>query len=219
MKRGLPKVTEIHLGYSRDGFHYSRQDDRTAFIGPSENENRWDMGYVHISASICTIAEDRLTFYYTALKGDKNSVDPQYEELNGMYANGAIGTATLRRDGFADMRGSGELITKKLEFDGEYLFVNAKAEKLLAEILDENGKVISGFEAENCVAFTGDSCKAMISWKEKESLAELKGRIIKIRFIQEKGELYSFWISKKLTGESGGYLAAGEHGKSTLIDN
>ncbi len=72
---------------------------------------------------------------------------------------------------------------------------------------------------EKRVPFTGDSCKTMISWKEKESLAELKGRIIKIRFIQEKGELYSFWISKKLTGESGGYLAAGEHGKSTLVDN
>lgn len=219
MKRGLPKVTELHIGYSRDGFHYSRQKDRNAFIKPSEKEGNWDCGYIHSCSSVCTICGDKLIFYYTAFGGDSAMIDPKYEERNGMYANGAIGAAYLRRDGFASMNGQGELVTRKLEFDGVYLFVNADSQGLRAEIRDENGVPISGFEAENSIPFTGDSCKQNLKWKDKEALSELSGRVIRIRFIQEKGDFYAFWISKSPLGESGGYLAGGEKGKIGIKDD
>lgn len=218
MKRGLPKVTELHIGYSRDGFHYSRQTDRTAFIKPSEKDGKWDCGYIHCPSSICTIQDDRLVFYYSAFAGDSDMIDPNYEERNGMYSNGSIGVAFLRRDGFASMSGKGELITRKLKFDGEYFFINAASRNLRAKITDENGVTISGFEAENCIPFNGDSCKQLMKWKTKGSLSELKGKIIKIRFIQDDGDLYAFWISKSPKGESGGYLAGGEKGKHGLCD-
>lgn len=48
--------------YSRDGFHYSRRKDRTAFLKPNEKEGVWDCGYLHCCSSICTIREDELIF-------------------------------------------------------------------------------------------------------------------------------------------------------------
>ncbi len=217
MKIGNPKTTEIHLGFSRDGFHYSRQEDRTAFIGCSRNKDEWDNGYVHASNSICLIKDDELWFYYSAFKGDNNILGDT-EETNGMYAGGAIGIAKLRRDGFSSLDGTGYITTEKLEFDGRYLFVNAESEELYVEILDQNGNIINGFEKENCIVFSGDSCKQNIIWRNKTDLSELEGKIIKIKFYQTNGKLFAFWISKKITGESGGYLAGGEVGKETLYD-
>ncbi len=218
MATGKPKITEIHLGFSRDGFHYARQKDRTPFIGCSRDAKKWDNGYVHASNTICQIHGDELWFYYSAFQGDEG-MRGATEESNGMYANGGIGFAKLRRDGFASLDGTGYITTEKVEFDGKYLFINATAKTLYAEILDDNGKVVKGFEKENCNPFSGDSCKNNITWKEKKDLSELSGKIIKIKFYQEEGSLYSFWISKKQTGESGGYLAGGEVGKESLCDN
>lgn len=218
MASGSPKITEIHLGFSRDGFHYSRQKNRSPFIGCSRDSDKWDNGYVHASNTICLIKGDELWFYYSAFKGDKRKRGIT-EETNGMYFNGSIGLAKLRRDGFASLDGTGYIVTEKLTFDGKYLFVNASAKELLLEILDENGNVIEGFERENCVAFSGDSCKQKIVWKGKKDLSEVCGRIIKIKFYQTDGSLYAFWVSKRQTGESGGYLAGGEFGKKALFDD
>ncbi len=218
MQRGLPKHTEMHIGYSRDGFHFSRQQNRTAFIAPHPGEGRWDEGYVHFNSAICTVAEELLTFYYSAFRGDAAKQNADAPELNGMYANGSLGMATLRRDGFASMQGTGTLQTRKLVFDGEFVFVNAAAQHLQVEVQDENGQPISGYERENCVPFTGDSCRQRISWRENASLKALKGRIIRLVFYQQKGQLFAFWISGTEDGESKGYLAGGMPGRETLQD-
>lgn len=218
MQRGLPKVIELHIGYSRDGFHYSRQTDRSAFIKPSEEEGKWDCGYLHYCSSICTIEEDKLIFYYSGFSGDSSLLDPKLEERNGMYSNGSIGVAYLRRDGFASMNGNGELLTQKLEFDGKYLFVNANVKGMRVEIQDQNGKAFEGFELESSIPFSGDSCKQRFEWRNKKSLEDLAGKIIKLKITQEDGEFYAFWISKSEQGESGGYLAAGEKGKIKIKD-
>ena len=47
MKSGLPKITELNLAYSRDGFHWDRPD-RRAFIAASRADT-WDRGYVQPS--------------------------------------------------------------------------------------------------------------------------------------------------------------------------
>lgn len=217
MKTGTPKTTEIHIGFSRDGFHYSRQKDRSAFIAPSFDDRQWDNNYLHASNTICLIKDNELWFYYTGFKGDSSMLSDKEQE-NGMYSEGAIGIAVLRRDGFASLDGTGSITTEKLEFDGKYLFINARAMELSAELLDEEGMPITGFEADNCIPFSGDSCKTELHWKNKEDLSEIAGRTIKIRFIQKSGSLYAFWISKKSTGESNGYLAGGEYGKELLCD-
>ena len=88
-----------------------------------------------------------------------------------MYANGAVGIAKLRRDGFASMDAcllDSILETKLVEFSGSHLFVNANTAGacLKAEVLGEDNQVLKGLSADDCVGFIGNSTKAEIKWKE-----------------------------------------------------
>ena len=145
-KGKFPKLTEIELGYSRDGFHFSRPD-RTSFIAATKREGDWDRGYVRPIGSVCLVVGDRLFFYYSAFSG----VAPDGQKH--FYAGGSTHVAFLRRDGFASMdtdASGGVLTTRPVTFQGTHLFVNAAAAKgeLRAEILDEKGAVIAPFTVE-----------------------------------------------------------------------
>ena len=219
-KGGYPKTTELHLGFSRDGFHWSRSDDRTAFIGCTGEKDSWERGYVNSNAAICMVNDDELWFYYTAFQGDENrkSTDPA---ITGSYANASTGLAKLRRDGFASMNatGTGTLTTEKVTFDGKYLFVNADAPQgsVRAEILDENGDVIDGFSAADCTPVSGDNTKMMLSFGK--DLSEFAGTPVRIRFTVTDGKLYSFWVTDDaVNGASNGYLAGGSVGQDGLVD-
>ena len=67
-KGKFPKLVEIELGYSRDGFHFSRPD-RTSFIAATKREGDADRGYLRPAGSVCTIVGDRLYFYYCGFSG------------------------------------------------------------------------------------------------------------------------------------------------------
>ena len=98
-KGQFPKLTEIELGYSRDGFHFARPD-RTSFIAATKREGDWDRGYLRPIGSVCTVVGDRLYFYYCGFSG----VAPDGQKH--FYAGGSTHVAFLRRDGFAfDGRG------------------------------------------------------------------------------------------------------------------
>lgn len=199
---GMPKITELILAYSRDGFHFSRPD-RQAFISASRTQGTWDMGYLSPSGGICLIVGDELWFYYTGFAGTGT--------VGGHYKNASIGLAKLRRDGFVSLNGTGEVTTNPLTFqeDKKYLFVNAAATSLKAEIIDENGNVVEGFSMDECIAFSGDSTCAKITWKNSDDLSFLKNKNFKIRFALQDGDFYAFWLSGSENGESGGYYAAG----------
>jgi hypothetical protein len=119
-KEKFPKLSDLELGFSRDGFHW-RRPDRRPFIAASRKEGTWDRAYVHTTAGVCLVLDDKLWFPYTAFSG----VAP--DGSRGMYTGGAIGMATLRRDGFASMDAAekpGTLTTRPVAFKGEHLFVN-----------------------------------------------------------------------------------------------
>lgn len=114
-KEGVPKMTEIHLGFSRDGYHWSRPEDRTPFIPGSRTEGAWDRAYLHSNAALCLVMGDELWFYYTGFAGGSWAG----HEEGDMYANASMGIATLRRDGFASMDADltgGQLTTRLLEW-------------------------------------------------------------------------------------------------------
>ncbi len=217
---GLPKITELHMGFSRDGFHWSRSEDRTPFIGATQSDT-WDRGYLHSNAAICLVNDDELWFYYTAFEGNEEKKDESVynSTVNGAYDKGQTGLATLRRDGFASMgtKTAGTLTTETVTFNGNYLFVNANAKSVKAEILDEKGNLIEGFSTADCTAVTGDTTKAMLSFGS--DLSSLSGKKVKFRFTVEEGELYSFWVTDDaVNGASNGYLAGGSVGQKGLVD-
>ena len=220
---GIPKHTELQFAYSRDGFHWSRPDDRSPVIAPErENADSWERGYVHSNNGICVVNGDELWFYYTAFRGD-TSKTRRPTERDGMYDNASTGLAILRRDGFASLNACGytaSLKTRPLRFSGSCLFVNGDFHNggLRAAILDENGAPIPGYTLDDCVRMQADSTKAMLEWQGKRNLEELSGSVIRICFEGTNGALYAFWIADDENGHSRGYLAAGEVGKKGLCD-
>ena len=213
-KVGLPKQTGLHFTFSRNGKTYEPRTD--ADIAPEGwGTGKWDTGYLSCIGGICVIKDERLWFYYSGLRGDGARIGKKkYRwQRNGMYSNGSIGAATLRRDGFAGMvaDGRGELLSKPLAFDGGHLFVNAECRfgSLAAEIVGEDGQPVKGFARADCTALARkDSTKAELVFAGGP-LSALAGKLVRFRFFLHCGTLYSFWVSPTSKGESRGYVAGG----------
>lgn len=226
---GMPKITEIQFAYSRDGFHWSRPDRRAAIPAERWKSDKWDRGYVQPLSNLCVIDDEKLRFYYGAFGGDpsrltRSGTGPGTGNggQNGMYDNGATGFATLRRDGFVGLcaEASGTVTTRPVLFSGSYLYVNvdAPAGALRAEVLDTTGKVVLGYSSAECVPVRCDTTKMRLTWKDRATLADLRGHPVRFRFALEKGTFYSFWVSAKATGESNGFLAGGGPAYHGLVD-
>jgi hypothetical protein len=213
----FPKITEIKLGFSRDGFHWDRPD-RRAFIAPTRRDGDWDRGYVHSTTGVCVVVGDKLYFPFTAYSG----VAP--DGHRGMYTGASVGMAVLRRDGFASMDArdrAGTLTTRPVSFTGSRLFVNAAASggELRVEVLDEKGGVLPGFSRDECVPVSDDRSLLPVTWRSGADLATLRGRPVKFRFHVSRGSLYSFWVSPDGSGASRGYVAAGGPGYGGVVDH
>jgi len=192
-KGNFPKITEIKLGFSRDGFHWDRPD-RRAFIAATRKEGDWDRAYIHGTTGVCVVKEDEIWFPYTGYSG----IAPN--GTRGMYTGAAIGMAVLRRDGFASMDAgaeTGSLTTNAVAFNGRQLFVNVANPQgeLRVEVLDDKGDVIAPYTKENCQPITGDLTKQAVTWKGAPNLDSVRGSPVKFRFHLTQGSLYAFWVS------------------------
>lgn len=206
---GAPKKIDLHVAFSRDGFHFSR-DNRLPFIRATGKENDWNRGYLHACGGICLIEGDRLLFPVGGFSGRSPA--------NGgnLYGDASTGFATLRRDGFASLHANWSrqyVVTKPLTFaEGrKCLFVNANAIGgfVAAEVLDEQGNVLPGFSMEECISAQNDSTKQQIRFVGGHSLAELAGRPVRLRFCMTNADLFSFWLAEDERGASKGFVAAG----------
>lgn len=211
----FPKLTDLEVGFSRDGFHWDRPD-RRGFLRGERREGSWDRAYLHSPAGLFAVFEDRLAFLYTAYSG----VGP--DGAPGRYHGAAIGLAELRRDGFASMDATrrGTLTTRPLRFSGSELFVNAKVEggRLRAELRDAANQPLPGFSLDQSQPFRGDQVRQRLEWKQGGSLAPLAGQPVRIHFELEHGSLFAFWVSPDTTGSSNGYLGAGSPDYQDIID-
>jgi len=198
-KRRRPKINEVCLGFSRDGWSWSRPD-RRPFCGVSEDPKAWNYGNVQSVGGGCIIMGDRLYFYVSGR---------QPRDWNGL--------AFLRRDGFvsmdADEKG-GTLTTRPVRFKGKYLFVNVDAPRgeLRVEVLDRDGRVIAPFTRAACTPIADDKTLCPVSWRGADDLSSLAGRDVRFRFHLRNGRLYAFWVSPDRSGASHGYVAAGGPG-------
>lgn len=201
---GIQKRNVISLGYSRDGFHFSRPTHQP-FMNVNETEGAWNWGNMQSVAGVPLIVGDSLYFYSSGRRLSKIMWD----------SHTSTGLATLRRDGFVSMHADkeeGYVLSEKLSFDGKYLFVNADVRKgkLLVEVLDEQGLPIEGFTKKDCIVMKkANSTKELIVWKNRKDLSTLSGKNIRLKFYLSDGDLYSFWISPWLSGASRGYTAGG----------
>ena len=201
------KPNEVCVGYSRDGWSWTRPD-RRGFCPVSENKGDWNYANVQSAGGGCLVVGDQLYFY-----------------CSGRGAGRVTSLAVLRRDGFASMDagdavGEGVLTTRPVSFKGKYLFVNvdARAGELRAEVLDEKGEVIGPFRAADCTPVGADKTMQRIVWKDAADLARVAGKPVKFRFHLTRGKLYAFWVSPEESGASHGYVAAGGPGFTEPTD-
>ena len=206
-----PKINEVLLAFSRDGFHWDRAW-RSPFVTVSEQYGDWNWGNVQSAGGCCLVVGDKLYFYVSGRAGVRGSNDPVISQ-----GVSSTGLATLRRDGFASMEianREGTLTTRPVQFSGKYLFVNADshAGELRVEVLDEKWQTIAHYSREDCIPIRANSTLQRVRWKDAEDLSALAGKPVKFRFYLKDGGLYAFWVSRDRSGASNGYVAAGGPG-------
>lgn len=220
VKNGLPKITDLCFAFSRDGYHFSREDRTPAIASERWASKKWDAGYIRPMPNLLVVQDERILVYYGAMAGNTNRLEIGGFtcDLNGCYDQGASGVAILRRDGFASLRPAvgktqGAVLTRPVRFSGRHLFVNAALGRgtLRAEVTDEGGAVIPGYSETDCEPVTGDGVKVRVRWKSADDLCPLVGKTIRFRFVLsdtelDGGDFYAFWVSPTLKGESRGYV-------------
>jgi hypothetical protein len=186
-----PKLNEIFIGFSRDGFHWSRLS-RTPFLPLSEREGDWNFGNMQTAGGCCVIKGEQLYFYVSGRAGHRGT------SLSGPCSTGL---ATLRRDGFCSMTAapgaSGTLTTRPLTFTGRALFVNAAVAggDLRVEVLDRGGRPIGGYSSDAAIPIAADGTKLRALWRTTDDLAPLREQPVRLRFHLANGALFSFWVS------------------------
>lgn len=197
---GIQKKNEIMLGYSRDGFHFSRPTHEPFMANDRSSDKTWNWGNMQSIGGVPMIVGDSLYFYCSGRRLN----DIMWDSYT------STGLATLRRDGFVS-RHAGEttctLTTETLVFDGKYLFVNADIKgNLKVELLGGKGNVIC---SDIPVINNENSTKLLVA-----KVGKYAGKEIRLRFTMTDGDLYAFWISPWESGESRGYTAGGGPGLS-----
>lgn len=199
------KPNEVCVGYSRDGWSWTRPD-RRGFCPISETKGNWNYANVQSAGGGCLVVGDQLYFY-----------------CSGRGTGHVTSLAILRRDGFTSLDAGdpeGTLTTRPVSFRGKHLFVNvdAPAGELRAEVLDERGDAIAPFTAANCTPVRADKTLQAVSWKDAPDLGKVAGKMVKLRFHLKNGRLYAFWFSPEASGASHGYVSAGGPGFTGMTD-
>ncbi len=174
-----PKCNNVCLGFSRDGWSFSRPDRRAIFDTHDSYGEDGELRNIQPTCGGVLVMGDYL-YMYTAQPGCRLSV--------------------LRRDGFCSMDAGekmGELVTRPVKFTGKYLFVNVDDSKgsLRVAALDEAGKPIQGFAIKDCQVLSVNMTLQKVTWKGGDDLSALAGKPVRFKFELTSGQLYSFWVS------------------------
>ncbi|QDT76767.1 hypothetical protein Mal35_01860 [Gimesia maris] len=175
-------VTE--LAFSRDGIQFERLSSRPQLIALGEAD-RWDDGMVFGTGWVDV--GDEWWFYYSGYDGPHG--DPASRQPG-------IGLATIKKERLISLHGprdGGVVITRKLRWQGERLFLNADASQgeIKVRISDGKRKVLEGFDYEDCVPLHADSLRHEVKWNNK-SMAALQGEVIRLEIYLRDADLFTF---------------------------
>ena len=185
-QEGSPRTVDVQMAWSWNLISWTRPPERQPFIhlGPPGSFDRGMLYTARAPVIVC----DRLYFYY----GGFDSLHDERE------ADGAIGLAMLRLDGFCSMHADdkdGWLISRREVFRAPQVTINAKTEAdgyVMAELLDRHNNVIPGFLREQCVPFQGDATNHLLRWRTQGFPVAMIGTDKKVRFFLRNADLYSY---------------------------
>lgn len=183
----------VEIASSRDGVHWTREEGHRPAILELGPAGAWDDGMVFTSTHPL-VEGDTMRLYY-------GGFDDTHAQENSWHAK--IGLATLRKDGFASLDAgttTGTVLTKRLVGLEGPLHVNYRASGgwLKAEVLDEFGQVIAGYDQNACQPLQGDSIDQVVTWTGHSTLPAGPGPL-RLRFILRNAGLYSFQAGSPIT--------------------
>lgn len=179
-------VLDNQLAFSRDLMNWQRIGDRQPILARGD-EGTWDSKHVSLTDTAPVLEGDTLRFFY----GGKNA--PHYQA-----GFGALGTGTLRRDGFVCYEAGereGVLTTTPLTLTGPpqiELNVDATNGEARVELLDEDGNPLPGFSRKDCTPICGNHVRATVKFADSSRYDTWRDAALRLRFQLRNARLYAF---------------------------
>ena len=174
---------------SRDGRIFKRWGE--AFIRPGvERSGQWIYG--------ASFQAHGMIETPSALPGAPPELSFYVTENSWLGKGTKFRRYTMRIDGFVSVHASmqgGEFKTKPLTFEGSLLDLNfstSAAGGIRVEIQDAGGIPIEGFTLQDCYEIFGDNITRPVLWKGDAVLSDLAGTPVRLRFVLQDADLYSF---------------------------
>ena len=186
---------ETQLAHSYNGVTWYRSN-REPFVA-TRDYGQQGGGQVYAQEMLRT-QDDKLLFYVTASKGEHQA----YEDMQAseMDTTGYFGPLMyeMRLDGFCSLKTyarDGLLRTKTLIPRSKEFSVNVLTTahtSVRVRLLDgESAEPIPGYDWEESVPISGDHLFAPVRWTEREDLAEVVGRSVRIEIQMREAQLFA----------------------------
>jgi len=212
---------DAQLVVSRDGRTWQRVADRAVFFKHPKPQpfgrRAWDLR-CHPGSNMLVV-DDEIRIYYVGCNNRMGEGTWEDGRLRFGHegewsreqpvplpeSKWGIGLATLPADRFVSLRPSnwmveGILETKPLQISRERLIVNADAdpEQIKAEILDENGHVLPGFDWRKTRAEPVDGLRMEVRWADGSTIRTLGDaageKPVRLRLMIRNGDLFAFQV-------------------------
>lgn len=187
-------VLNYYLATSRDGVDWDTSwiyDERP--LVPRGPDGAFDKDIVFPGSSIVT-HQDRHWIYYAGGNERHGTPEVTFPRVH------AIGLATLPLDRFVGFEAGddeGIITTRPFRLDGSGLEVNVDAAdgSLAVEVLDADGRALSGFARADAVETQGvDKLHLRPRWNDHKDLGSLVGQVVRLRFYIQRARLYAFQV-------------------------
>ena len=168
-------ITDIALMATRPNSDRYHRHFREAFIRPGLGPRGWGNRANYITQNVVRTGSAEMSLF--------------------MYGGAQY---VLRLDGFISVNAGfdeGEFVTKPVTFSGTELEVNystAGAGQILVELQDADGQAYTGFQLDDCDPVRGDAIAGMITWNGNTDVSRLAGKPVRIRFVMNEADIYSF---------------------------
>lgn len=184
-----PPIMEAELGFSRDGWTWTRPFPGTPFlaVGPPGSP---DDKQIRMASSFIELPDRILLFF-----GMSRDV-----HVNNMKIE--TGMATLRLDGFAALAAGasvGRVLTKPFMLEGSRIFINADCDtgkdgSIVVSVVDAHGRPQPGLTA---VPIVSNGIRIPLDWADSNKFARLQGQDIRLQFSVRNAKLYSFQVAQR----------------------
>lgn len=177
-------VSDAVLMTTRGGTRYQRKF-LESFVRPGIDPTSWAARSNMPATGVIQTSPIEMSFFI--VRG-YSSNQPRIERL------------ALRLDGFASLHAGyaeGSAVTRALKLDGSRLALNLSTSASgYAKIvmLDETGREIDGFSSADAQELVGDAIDITAAWRHGHRLAELRDRVVRMKFLLKDADLYSFAV-------------------------